>query len=58
MRIKFRINSDNSTTMIDDESEHHYLKIEEDGDAKIVTLSIATPLHTPDPGSYVPGGDE
>ena len=58
MRIKFRINSDNSTTMIDDESEHHYLKIEEDGEAKIVTLSIATPLHTPDPGSYVSEGDE
>ena len=49
MRIKFRINSDNSTTMIEDESENHYLKIEEDGDAKIVTLSVATPLYIPDP---------
>ena len=57
MRIKFRINSDNSTTMIDDESEHHYLKIEEDGDAKIVTLSVATPLYTPDPEAEFEEGE-
>lgn len=49
MKIKFRINSDNSTTMIENESENHYLKIEEDGNSKIVTLSIATPLYMPDP---------
>lgn len=57
MRIKFRINSDNSTTMIEDESENHYLKIEEDGDAKIVTLSIATPLYMPDPEAEFEEGE-
>lgn len=58
MKIKFRINSDNSATMIENESEHHYLKIEEDGDSKIVSLSIATSNYTPDPGLYAPEESE
>ena len=49
MKIKFRINSDNSTTMIENDFEKHYLKIEEDGDSKIVDLSLATPNYLPDP---------
>ena len=43
--------------MIEDESENYYLKIEEDGDAKIVTLSIATPLYMPDPEAEFEEGE-
>lgn len=57
MKIKFRINSDNTTTMIENEFEKHYLKIEEDGDSKIVDLSLATPNHMADPEAEFEGSE-
>ena len=57
MKIKFRINSDNTTTMIENEFKKHYLKIEEDGDSKIVDLSLATPNHMADSEAEFEGSE-
>ena len=39
-RLIFRINSDNTTTIVDNDFHQHFIDIKSDGDGKIVEVSV------------------
>ena len=39
MRVKFEIDIDNNVTILDEDQDNSYVKVVQDGDIKIVTVS-------------------
>lgn len=52
-RIIFRINSDNTTTIVDNDFYEHYIDIKPDGDGTIVEVSVVE--NNPTDEEYNPG---